>query len=117
MTLVLEEQQKRHEEFTSEQKAAKPLARIEKWAVVQSVISLRFEALEPGNRLRGYVAGGPNFAPAKLVHTSSIVRVDLAMGLVETRNTIYQLGEVSEEYRAWYAQGCPRDFNANNRCA
>jgi len=106
--VAFEEQTKHYEEFINEQRAGKgampkPLAIIEKWAVVQSAVSQRFEALEMGNCLRGYVIGRANLPSTKLVYTSSIVSADLAQGLIETRNTIYRLGEVSEEYRSWSA--------------
>jgi hypothetical protein len=108
MTRALEEQTKHCEEFLNEQKAgngarSKPLAMIEKWAVVQNVVSQHFEALKAGNRLRGYVIGRPDLPNTKLVYTSAIISADLALGLIETRNTIYRLGEVSEEYRSWSA--------------
>ena len=81
----------------------KPLALIESWAVVDGVISQQFAALRPGKRLRGRVRGLAHISFARLVHTSPILKVDLAHGLVETRNTIYRLGEVSEEYDSWRA--------------
>jgi len=81
----------------------KPIALIESWAVVDGVISQHFATLRPGKRLRGHVLGLAHISVAKLVHSSPIVRVDLAHGLVETRNTIYRLGEVSEDYDSWRA--------------
>jgi hypothetical protein len=102
MTVVCEGQEKRYEEFETASKAiSKPLAKIEKWAVVRSVVSYRFELPETGNRLIGYVPGSANLPSPRLIHTSPILRMDLAMGLVETRNTIYVLGEASEEYKKW----------------
>jgi hypothetical protein len=106
MTIAIEEQKKNDEEFLYEEKVgkgamSKPLAVIEKWAVVESVVSQRFEALEMGNRLRGYVLGLASLPSSKLVHTSRIVSADLTLGLIETRNTIYRLGEASEEYKLW----------------
>lgn len=111
MTVALEEQKNHHEDFIDEQKAdkgaiSKPLAVIENWSVVQSVISQRFQAPEKGNRLRGYVPGCPDLSSTKLVHTSPIIRADLDLGLIETRNTIYRLGEASEEYKAAWSAGC-----------
>lgn len=108
MTIALEEQTKHREEFVNTQQAgggarSKPLAMIEKWAVVQNVVSQHFEALEAGNRLRGYVIGRADLPNTKIVYTSVIVSANLALGLIETRNTIYRLGEASEEYKLWSA--------------
>ena len=79
----------------------KPLMTIENWGVVQSFLSQSFEELRPGNRLLGYVLGHASLPNTKPVCTSTIVRVDLSQRLVETRNTVYQLGKASVEYRSW----------------
>jgi hypothetical protein len=81
----------------------KPLVTIEKWVVVRSVISESFEELQPGNRLLGYVLGHPNLPHTKLVCTSPIQSVDFSQGgVVETLNTLYRLGEPSDDYKSWY---------------
>jgi hypothetical protein len=109
MTIAFAKQTKNHEESVNEQMAgkeamSKPLAIIEKWEVVQST-SQRFKAFEVGTCLRGYVFGRANLSSTKLVYTSPIVGANLTLGLVETRNTIYRLGEPSEEYKSWSAGG------------
>ena len=79
----------------------KPLVTIEDWGVVENVISHGFEELQPGNHLTGFVIGHTNLPRSKRVFTSSIVTVDVSQALVETQNTMYHLGEASEEYKAW----------------
>ena len=109
MPALLEEQTKLPAEHAQQagiaQAVPKPIATIQSWAVVEGVVSQRFAALEPGNRLRGHVLGLGHVPYAKLVHTSPILSVDPAHGLVETRNTIYRLGQASEEYESWRAAG------------
>jgi hypothetical protein len=77
----------------------KPLVAIENWAVVDSVLSSGFEELKPGKHLTGNVLGHASVRNTKFVYTSRIVNV--YKGVVETLNTLYQLGEPSEEYKAW----------------
>jgi len=77
----------------------KPLVAIENWAVVDSVLSSGFEELRPGKHLMGNVLGHASVRNTKFVYTSRIVNV--FHGVVETLNTLYQLGEPSEEYRVW----------------
>ena len=50
----------------------------------------------------GNVLGHASVRNTKLVYTSRIVNV--YNGVVETLNTLYQLGEPSEEYKAWQRQ-------------
>jgi hypothetical protein len=78
----------------------KPQARIESWSVVESVSSPAYRALEPGRRLTGYVFAHENL-PNGLIFTSAIVRVDKDNGLVETHNSVYELGQVSVDYERW----------------
>lgn len=80
---------------------SKPLATIESWEVVHTDISGSFEELRPGNRLTGYVFGHAKFPNAKRVRTSPIVSIDLTQGVVETLNTMYLLGETSDDYKVW----------------
>jgi|HubBroStandDraft_6_1064221.scaffolds.fasta_scaffold4493155_1 hypothetical protein len=79
----------------------KPLVTIENWEVVQSVTSPSYEELQPGKHLMGNVFGHTSLPKAKYIYTSPILRVDFNSGLVETRNTVYQLGEASDAYKTW----------------
>jgi len=79
----------------------KPVATIENWAVVQSIFCQGFEQLSPGNRLTGHVLGHANLPSTTRIYTSPIVSVDFRQRIVETRNTIYRLGEASDEYKSW----------------
>ena len=80
---------------------SKPLVSIENWAVVQSGAYVAYQELLPGNVLTGKVFGHAKLADAKSIYTSPIVSIDEGRGLVETRNTAYRLGKMSEEYRSW----------------
>jgi hypothetical protein len=75
------------------------LVAIENWAVVDSVLSSGFQELRPGTHLMGNVLGHASVRNTKLIYTSRIQNV--YNGVVETLNTLYQLGEPSEEYKAW----------------
>jgi len=77
----------------------KSLVAIENWAVVESVISPSYEELQPGKHLMGNVLGHASLQNTKLIYTSRILNV--YQGVVETLNTLYQLGEPSEEYKDW----------------
>jgi hypothetical protein len=77
----------------------KSLVAIENWAVVESVISPNYEDLQPGKHLMGNVLGHASLQNTKLIYTSRILNV--YPGVVETLNTLYQLGEPSEEYKDW----------------
>jgi len=78
----------------------KPLVRIENWSVVGSVVYYGFRRLEPGARLTGDVIGHGSVRNG-IIYTSAILGIDLTNHLVETHNSIYQLGEVSEDYARW----------------
>lgn len=78
----------------------KKIVRIENWSVVSSVIFDGFYELEPGRRLTGDVLGHANLRNG-LIYTSAILNVDRRGGLVETRNTIYELGQVNPDYQHW----------------
>ena len=85
----------------------KPIVTIENWAVVQRMIAvsaLSYEELQPGKHLMGKVVGHTNLADAECVYTSPIMRVDVNNGRVETRNTVYQLGKPSQDYKSWEQQ-------------
>jgi hypothetical protein len=79
----------------------KPLVTIENWAVVESVVSPDYEELRPGKHLMGKVFGHANLPDAKLIYTSRIQSIHSDRRLVETANTVYQLGEPCDEYKAW----------------
>lgn len=82
------------------EKPEKPIVRIENWAVVGSVIFRGFRELERGQRLMGDVMGHTNLRNGS-IYTSAILNVDLGNRLVETHNSIYELGAVDEEYARW----------------
>jgi hypothetical protein len=79
----------------------KPSVKLEDWAVVPSLNSGSYQALRPGNLLVGRAFGHQRIETGKFIFTSPILRVDIENRLVETRNTRYLLGEISEEYKAW----------------
>jgi hypothetical protein len=81
-------------------KPNKPLVRLENWSVVGSVIYYGFRKLEPGARLTGDVMGHANLRNGT-IYTSAILTIDRLKGQVETHNSIYSLGEVSEDYARW----------------
>ncbi|MGA7523351.1 MAG: hypothetical protein WBW84_12920 [Acidobacteriaceae bacterium] len=78
----------------------KKIVRIENWSVVSSVIYDGFCELEPGRRLTGAVLGHSHLRNG-LIYTSAIQIVDRRAGLVETRNTTYELGQINPEYEHW----------------
>ena len=77
----------------------KPSVKLEDWAVVPSLNSGSYQALRPGNLLVGRAFGHQRIERGKFIFTSPIVRVDIENKLVETRNTRYLLGEISESTR------------------
>jgi hypothetical protein len=79
----------------------KPSVKLEDWAVVPQVNSGRYQALRPGNLLVGRAFGHQRIEKGKFIFTSPIVRVDTQQRIVETRNTLYSLGEASHEYKTW----------------
>ncbi len=79
----------------------KPLVTLENWAVVQKGLDLSYKELLPGKRLLGNVFGHTSLPDTKLVYTSTILSVDMDERIVETLNTVYQLGEPSDSYRTW----------------
>ena len=78
-------------------------AKINNWSVVDNLIFNGFRDLEPGQRLTGYLMGHSDL-PNGVIYTAVIQRVDRANGLVETGNTIYQLGHINEQYQFWASQ-------------
>jgi len=86
----------------------KPTVRIENWSVTGSVLFQDYRALEPGQRLTGDVFGHSNLRNG-FICTSAILSIDLTRGLVETHNTVYQLGAVNQDYERWMTErGTPR---------
>ncbi len=81
-----------------------PLVILEKWAVVDSLVSRGYQELGPGKHLTGTVFGHANLPDTNFVFTSPIIDVDSEQRVVLTRNTIYQLGEASDEYKTWDRQ-------------
>jgi len=81
-------------------KNMKPIVKIENWSVVASVVNYGFRKLEPGQRLTGDVMGHTNLRNGS-IYTSAILRIDLGNRLVETHNSLYQLGAVNEDYARW----------------
>jgi hypothetical protein len=82
----------------------KPSVKLEDWAVVPSANPVSFEGLEPGKLLAGRAFGHERIKPGMFIFTSIIVQVDTRNRLVETKNTVYKLGEMSPEYKAWVDQ-------------
>jgi hypothetical protein len=78
-----------------------PLVVLDNWAVVDSVVSRSYQELLPGKHLTGTVFGHPNLPDTNFIFTSPIVDFDSDKGVVQTRNTVYQLGEASDEYKTW----------------
>lgn len=81
----------------------KPLVRIENWSVVDDLISQGFHELEPGQRLTGTILATTDL-PKGIIYTSVIQAIDLDNGVVETNNTVYQLGQVDEAWERWEAE-------------
>lgn len=79
----------------------KPCVTLDNWAVVQSAGVGIFQDLEPGMVLVGNPRGHTRFRESELIFTSRIVSVQRESASVETRNTIYRLGRVNEDYRDW----------------
>ncbi len=85
----------------------KKIVRIENWSVVSSVIYDGYCELEPGRRLTGDVLAHSHLRNG-LIYTSAILNVDRRSGLVETRNTLYELGQINPEYQRGWRQGRKR---------
>jgi hypothetical protein len=79
----------------------KPSVKLEDWAVVPSANRGTYQLLRPGNLLVGRAFGHQKIKTGRFIFTSPIVRVDEENKIVETRNTAYELGEASFEYKAW----------------
>ena len=79
----------------------KPSVKLEDWAVVPGLNSASYQALRPGNLLAGRAFGHQRIEKGKFIFTSPIVRVNTEQRIVETKNTVYSLGEASHEYKTW----------------
>lgn len=79
----------------------KPSVKLEDWAVVPGLNLGSYQALRPGNLLVGRAFGHQRIEKGKFIFTSPILRVDTQRRIVETRNTLYSLGEASHEYKTW----------------
>ncbi|MGA8109123.1 MAG: hypothetical protein WB974_06790 [Acidobacteriaceae bacterium] len=77
-------------------------AKIENWSVVGSVVLGGYRELEPGQRLTGQVLGHTNL-PNGIIYTSAILSIDWDNRLIETRNTVYELGDADPDYERWSA--------------
>ena len=82
-------------------RSEKPCARLENWAVVESVNVAGYQALRAGNLLVGKVYNHPRIGEGTFIFTSPIVRLDTKSKIVETRNTSYCLGQASSDYKIW----------------
>ena len=88
----------------------KPLVKIENWAVVESLVPPVYEDLQPGRHLIGNAFGRVGASAAIFVYTSPILSV--SERLIETRNTVYELGESSNAYEIWKRKRNPESAAA-----
>jgi hypothetical protein len=79
----------------------KPCVTLDNWAVIQSAGIGVFQELEPGMVLVGNASGHERFKEAELIYTSRIICVQRDGSSAETKNTIYRLGRVNDDYREW----------------
>jgi hypothetical protein len=89
-------------------RSQKPSVKLEDWAVVPSVNHGQYQELRPGYLLVGRAFGHHRIKSGSFIFTSPIVGVDLQNNIVETRNTSYQLGEASHEYKRWSKEQASR---------
>jgi hypothetical protein len=82
----------------------KPCVTLDNWAVIQSAGVGVFQELEPGMVLVGNASGHQRFHESELIYTSRIVRVQQDGNYAETKNTIYRLGRINDDYREWNDQ-------------
>lgn len=66
----------------------KPVVKIENWRIVNFPDDASF--------LIGHVTNHPRFPPDYYIRTSKIVKMDLDFLIVETLNTVYELGKPYE---------------------
>ena len=77
----------------------KPVVRLENWTVIDDLVPLNYEGLGTGKRLAGNAIGHADVAAGGFIYTPPIVQVNGR--LIETRNTVYELGEPSNVYKMW----------------
>jgi hypothetical protein len=82
----------------------KPSVKLEDWAVVTALNTRSYDELRPGNLLVGRAFGHQKIENGTFIFTSAILHIDSKNKIVETRNTLYCLGETSYEYTAWRQQ-------------
>jgi hypothetical protein len=82
-------------------RAQKPSVKLEDWAVVPSLKNGKYEQLRAGNLLVGRAYGHQRIKSGSFIFTSPIIGVDHGNNIAETKNTSYQLGEASYEYKMW----------------
>jgi hypothetical protein len=87
----------------------KPSVRLEDWAVVPIKHVGEYQQLRPGNSLVGRAFGHPRIQEGLFIFTSAIQHCDGSGKIVETRNTTYNLGEPSYEYKT-----CVREHQESN---
>jgi hypothetical protein len=81
--------------------------KLEGWAVVAGENKGGYEQVLPGKAPAGGAHGHQRVKTGMFVLSSPIVRVDAEHNMAETRNTSYQLGEASLDYKDW--SGTPND--------
>ena len=81
----------------------KTLVRIENWSVVDDLIFQGFRELKPGQRLTGTILATTDL-PKGTIYTAVIQSIDLGKGVVETQNSVYQLGQVDDDWERWEAE-------------
>ena len=82
-------------------RALKPSVKLEDWAVVPSLRNGQYQELSTGNLLVGRAFGHQRIKSGSFIFSSPIVGVDWQNNTVETKNTSYELGEASLEYKNW----------------
>jgi hypothetical protein len=82
-------------------KTQKPQVKLENWAVVPERRTGEYQELQPGNALVGKAFGHPRIQEGTVVFTSPILSFNSETKIVETKNTSYCLGEVSQDYKLW----------------
>jgi hypothetical protein len=79
----------------------KPQVKLEDWAVVPRKQTGDYQELRTGNLLVGRAFGHPRIQEGVFIFSSPITSFDTETRIAETKNTLYRLGRVSREYKAW----------------
>lgn len=82
----------------------KPQVKLEDWAVVPGKQPGEYQELRTGNLLVGRAFGHPRIQEGVFIFSSPITSFDADNRIAETKNTLYLLGQVSREYKAWSGQ-------------